>query len=301
MTTTTSSSRHLLRRLAVGAQVERWDATLTNHLGTYTQSAALDPHRTITGLPDDVPYRYRVRARNDDGWGGWGGFEGARVWVGATHLRPFSGGFDLVERQADDFDVPLSIGQTSTWATSLTDRHEVTELFDHLASRPERANRAKVIRLYFAYFDRAAEPSGLDYWQGRLDSGSAGLGQVSSFFAGSQEFKSTYGGTTNAQFVELVYQNVLFRDPDASGFAYWKGRLDQGTVTRGNLMVLFSESAEGRALRAADVVVADAYATMIRKQPTDGIVEAYAGHVRAGASFGDVAVLFLPLNDYPHS
>src|SRR5690606_10817910 len=127
-------------------------------------------------MPDDVVHRYRVRARNADGWGGWGGFAAARVWVDQTHLRPFASPFELVDRQADDFGVSLSVGQRATWANSLTSRQKVTELIDHLASRPERANREKIIRLYFAYFDRAAEPSGLAYWQGRLDSGTAGLG-----------------------------------------------------------------------------------------------------------------------------
>lgn len=280
-------------------QVERWDADLTTKLATYTQPAAAGPHRTIGGMPDQTAFRYRVRARNADGWGGFGGFEGTQVQVQNTHLRPFSDPHEFVERQVADYGVGLTIGQMSTWATSLHDRQDVTEFIDFLAGRYERRNRDEVIRLYFAYFGRAPEPAGLDYWQDRLDSGTAGLGKVSSFFASSQEFKTLYGGTTNTQFVTLVYQNVLFRNPEPSGLAYWKGRLDQGTITRGNLMVQFSESAEGKALRAADVVVADTYATLIRKAPTNGLIEAYDGHVTAGGTAGDLATLFLPLNAYP--
>jgi hypothetical protein len=280
--------------------IERWNADLTEKLQSYTQSAASGPSRTLSGLPEQVSFRYRIRARNADGWSGFSGFEGVYATASDHFLRPIIDPHDFVERQVDDFAVPLTVGQQSTWATNLQTRDDVVELIDVLASHGTRQRRAEVVRLYFAYFDRAAEPAGLDYWEGRLESGTATLTTVSEFFAKSQEFKTLYGGTTNTKFVTLVYQNVLFRDPAPNEVAYWKGRLDQGTTTRGKLMIGFSESPEGKALRGADVVIADVYATMMGKAASNELVEAYEGVIRANGSPGDFGVLLLPLNGYPH-
>ena len=102
----------------------------------------------------------------------------------------------------------------------------------------------QVRRLYLSFFRRESDQAGLSYWVGRL-SGGSGLGDVASFFAASPEFKVTYGTLSNADFVRLVYRNVMGREPDATGFAFWTGRLDQG-LSRGHLMVGFSESSEFR-------------------------------------------------------
>ena len=48
----------------------------------------------------------------------------------------------------------------------------------------------------------------------------------------------------DAAFVDLVYRNVLARPPDPAGRAHWAGGLDSGRLTRGGVMIGFSESAE---------------------------------------------------------
>ena len=42
----------------------------------------------------------------------------------------------------------------------------------------------------------------------------------------------------------IVYQNVLHREPDPDGFAYWLAGLDSGKFGRGQMMIGFSESPE---------------------------------------------------------
>ena len=44
-------------------------------------------------------------------------------------------------------------------------------------------------------------------------------------------------------FLTLLYVNALDRRPDAEGFAFWRDQQEQG-VTRADMMVYFSESAE---------------------------------------------------------
>jgi len=101
---------------------------------------------------------------------------------------------------------------------------------------------AQVRRLYLAYFRREPDQSGRDYWTAKLTAGLP-LWQVSAEFARSAEFRSTYGSLGNADFVRLVYSNVLGREPDAGGFAHWTGKLAEGR-SRGWVMVSFSESRE---------------------------------------------------------
>ncbi|MFV0522896.1 MAG: DUF4214 domain-containing protein [Acidimicrobiales bacterium] len=100
----------------------------------------------------------------------------------------------------------------------------------------------QVSRLYEAYFLRPPDPGGFRYWLGVRASG-ASLDQVSTEFAAGPEFQARYGSLNNAQFVDLVYRNVLGRGPDPSGFTYWNGRLAAG-LSRGALMAGFSDSAE---------------------------------------------------------
>ncbi len=100
-----------------------------------------------------------------------------------------------------------------------------------------------VVRLYSAYFLRAPDPGGFEFWVGRVDEGQS-LDDISDFFSQGEEFETLYGDKTNAEFVELIYQNVLERAPDQGGFDFWSGQLDQGLMTRGRVMRNFSESPE---------------------------------------------------------
>ncbi len=102
-------------------------------------------------------------------------------------------------------------------------------------------SEGEISRLYRAYFDRIPDPNGFCYWAGLTEQ--IGVDAVSTEFASSAEFTTTYGSLRNDQFVDLVYANVLNRTPDAQGKAFWTRLLDQGT-SRGAVMTAFSESAE---------------------------------------------------------
>jgi len=101
----------------------------------------------------------------------------------------------------------------------------------------------QIIRLYQAFFAREPDQEGFTFWSNALSNQGFSLSRVAQSFSGSEEFIDTYGSLDNDQFIELVYQNVLGREPDASGFAYWQGAMSSG-LTRGKLMVGFSESEE---------------------------------------------------------
>ncbi len=99
-------------------------------------------------------------------------------------------------------------------------------------------------RLYSAYFLRAPEGGGFEFWSTEYAAGRWNLERMSDFFATSDEFNTRYSTLTNAQFIDLVYRNVLNRAPESDGFNFWLGQLDSGALTRGGMMIRFSESKE---------------------------------------------------------
>lgn len=99
-------------------------------------------------------------------------------------------------------------------------------------------------RLYKAYYLREPDAGGLQYWRNEAAAGMS-MWRISDHFASAAEFQATYGSLSNRQFINLVYQNVMGRAPDAAGERYWLDRLGSGT-SRGQLMTSFSDSPEYR-------------------------------------------------------
>jgi hypothetical protein len=99
-------------------------------------------------------------------------------------------------------------------------------------------------RLYSAAFDRTPDEAGLGHWIDRLDHGADLVKDVAQSFINSQEFQSTYGpNISDHQFITLLYNNVLDRNPDQGGLAFWNTQMAQG-LSRAEVLVNFSESSE---------------------------------------------------------
>ncbi|MCK0151432.1 DUF4214 domain-containing protein [Marivita sp. S6314] len=91
-----------------------------------------------------------------------------------------------------------------------------------------------IIELYIAYFNRAPDALGLNFWATNYANGVVStLDDMARLFAPQPETQATYpAGTTNGGFVTAVYNNVLGRDPDDVGFAFWVNVLDSGARQR---------------------------------------------------------------------
>lgn len=122
--------------------------------------------------------------------------------------------------------------------------------------------RPQVMRLYLAYFLRLPDQAGLEHWLGTARAGTP-LAAISQAFSESNEFTDRYGQVSDGGFVDQVYRNVLGREADSGGRAYWADRLANGT-TRGELMVGFSESPEFVTGSAADLYDFDANGPIAR-------------------------------------
>ncbi len=105
------------------------------------------------------------------------------------------------------------------------------------------AGSASILRLYQATLNRLPDQTGHLGWTGQLTGGAA-LNQIAAGFVNSAEFQASYSNTSNTEFVDLLYQNVLNRAADAAGSAAWTRQLDSGIRTREEVVVGFSESPE---------------------------------------------------------
>lgn len=99
-------------------------------------------------------------------------------------------------------------------------------------------------RLYQAAFDRTPDQEGLGFWMAAMDRGLSLL-DVAAYFVASAELAGKYGELDDDAFVEIIYRNVLHREPDASGLTFWQEYLEGGG-TRATLLMSFSESAENQ-------------------------------------------------------
>jgi hypothetical protein len=91
---------------------------------------------------------------------------------------------------------------------------------------------ASFVELYIAYFNRAPDAEGLNFWGSAFANGFS-LESIATLFLDQDETRDTYPDTLSTlEFVTQVYGNVLGRTPDQSGLEFWAGALDSGNVTR---------------------------------------------------------------------
>lgn len=98
-------------------------------------------------------------------------------------------------------------------------------------------------RLFLAYFNREPTGSEFRFWVGQYRSGLTDLQGMASELVSSEEFRTRYGALEDARYVDLVYRNVLRRDPTDSDREFWEANLTSG-YNRGLMMLAFSESEE---------------------------------------------------------
>lgn len=131
-----------------------------------------------------------------------------------------------------------------------------------------------VIREYQAAFGRVPDQAGLAYWVGVVAANPAALATLNTTFANSAEFLGRYGATATTiaspALVTALYVNVLGRQPDATGLAYWSGL----KLTAAQLLQSFAQSQE---------FINDAAAPIIAYQN---------GEVAGGASLQTTGSLF---------
>ncbi len=112
------------------------------------------------------------------------------------------------------------------------ERFQTTIALSELVSGAAQLQLGRLTDLYLAFFGRAPDVSGLEYWQERLLEEGRDFATISKDFAWSLEAQALFPpAASNREFVRTVYLNCFGREPDPGGWDYWTGRLDGLGVT----------------------------------------------------------------------
>lgn len=137
--------------------------------------------------------------------------------------------------------------------------------------------------LYIAYFNRAPDAVGLDYWASVNYEGHS-LSDIAGYISAAPETVSLYSPITSSSsasaissFITSVYQNVLDRAPDSSGAQYWLGEIQSGAVTMaqyiGDVIYAATTSGNSDAVYLANKELAGAHFAI-----TDGLTNGTQAH-----------------------
>lgn len=88
-----------------------------------------------------------------------------------------------------------------------------------------------IMGLYIAYYNRAANEDGVNFWmdQAASNGNTSALLAISEGFSNHPQFTENYPASdTTSQFIAKIYKNMLNRVGDAGGIAYWVDKIDRG-------------------------------------------------------------------------
>jgi hypothetical protein len=108
------------------------------------------------------------------------------------------------------------------------------------------SNAGSAFRLYEAAFNRAPDNSGLAFWIKQLDGGLPVRSAAENFVI-SGEFQRVYGANPTADaLVTGFYTNILGRAPEAAGYNYWFGILNNQPQNRALVLENIANSPENQ-------------------------------------------------------
>jgi hypothetical protein len=143
---------------------------------------------------------------------------------------------------------------------------------------------------YHTFLQRDPEPAGRAFWVNELLSGMDELTAVQIFLT-SAEYARLHPGTE--AFVRALYHDVLGRDGEAAGLAYWEGTLNAG-AGRDFVASGFLHSAESYTR-----VLGALYAEYLRRAGEPAGVDYWLNRLRTGGmSVAEVARAFLASDEF---
>jgi hypothetical protein len=178
------------------------------------------------------------------------------------------------------------ISQLGTLLTSgATTRQTITtELMD-----TDEYRGLDVDRTFTRFLRRTVDPGGRTYWINSIGNGKA-LWRFRAQLFGSNEYFTKAGGT-NAAYLDRVYFDVLGRQIDPSGKAYWGKKLDNG-ADRGSVALNFINSSEFRRF-----VVDDQFLRILDRKASAGEHATWDGRITGTTTGEQDLIAFLVASD----
>jgi hypothetical protein len=180
---------------------------------------------------------------------------------------------DFLGREGATGDVAYLASQLSRNEVDAPDRAQLA-VSQFLRSAELAGSSAKITRAYLVAFGRIPEAAGQRFWTEQLKSGRQSLREIADQFVGSGEFFTRYNINgqlpDNEQFVRILHRNTFGSEPSAEALTYWKGTLDRGQTSRGEVMLHFSEHESYVQLVQAKVEVILLFVSMFGFAPDEG-------------------------------
>jgi len=85
-------------------------------------------------------------------------------------------------------------------------------------------------QMYVAYYGRAGDPEGINFWAGQFDE-SNNLDAVLLNFGNSQEYNDNFASLSHEELVTGLFQQMYNRNPGTEGLDFYVGRLESGAAT----------------------------------------------------------------------
>ena len=124
------------------------------------------------------------------------------------------------------------------------------------------ATLAQLQGLYIAYFGRAADPAGLQYW---ASEGISPKGFAAVQYA-QPEFAAANAGLSTSLQINNLYVNLFGHPADAAGLNYWIGQINSGKIELAEIGIYLYEGALGtdRTTRDAKVAAAQTFTADVK-------------------------------------
>ncbi len=112
-----------------------------------------------------------------------------------------------------------------------------------------------VLKFYIGYYQRPADPAGLLYWAGRLDSTGGNLLEIIEAFANSAESKALFGTINSGNIstvVNGIYNALFGRDADSGGLNYYVNGFNTGQFTAATIVLNVLNGAQNEDLQSVN-------------------------------------------------
>jgi hypothetical protein len=89
----------------------------------------------------------------------------------------------------------------------------------------------KVTAVYVAYYGRAADPAGRNFWADQLDASNGDLSAIIDAFGTSPEALQRFGTLSNEAAVRTLYRDLFNREPEQDGLDFFVRELEAGRLS----------------------------------------------------------------------
>lgn len=123
-------------------------------------------------------------------------------------------------------------------------------------------------KVYVAYYGRPGDPAGVGWWAEQLAAAGGDLTAIIQQFGYSDEFNDEYGSLGYGELIDTIYRQMLNREPDDAGRAFYLERLESGEMSLQTITLDVLNGAQGDDARiiANKVLVASLFTDEIAQR-----------------------------------